>query len=226
MNKKSFQLWLSIVTVAVAIGTLYLLFTTLETMNSNISHKKELLEREKKSTDLPTKNQVSPESVNTDSGKPLSGNTVNPIEGQSATVKNNTDETPDHVKADIEIRKKWLISRGYTNFIDNDEYKSYSKDTLEKLSNSGDIRAMDRLAKMLEKTGDSEKAKSIYKKAAVYGSTSALGDLSTWAATESMAAELVANDSKAAKAYVIESMAYLKAASLRGDNLHYSTDMM
>jgi hypothetical protein len=152
--------------------------------------------------------------------------TVSKSELQPTVPTNQNNQATDHPQADMEVRKKWLLSRGHTYFMENDEYDNYGKDTLQKLSDAGDIRAMDKLAKLLEKNGDREQAKKIYAKAAVFGSTAALSSLSRRFATDSLAADVKSNDLAAAKSFAIEAMAYLKAASLRGDNIDYFTDMM
>jgi len=141
-------------------------------------------------------------------------------------VENKVLETKDknHVVAPVQsivdVRKKWAISRGYTYFIDNDEYKTYSKEVLQKLADTGDIRAMQTLAELVQRN-EHDRAINLYNLAAVYGSTKSLGDLSGWAASTSVALDDI-NDKKSK---TIEAMAYIKVAAMRGDNFLYITDM-
>jgi len=142
-----------------------------------------------------------------------------PVAAANASATKEKEQVPASVQAVIEVNKKWSISRGYLQYIDNDEYKTYSKEILQKLVDAGDMRAMQTLAGLIERD-DRTRAIELYNLAAVYGSTKALGNVSGWAASISMALD----NAEEKKSNVIISMAYVKVAAMRGDNFLYYAD--
>lgn len=158
------------------------------------------------------------ESVQLDSDVLLAGKNNISHETMASQSVSSELESGVMTAADVDVVKRWQLDRGYTLFLPNDEYKTYNKDTLQKLASSGDIRALQQLA---ERSGFSDEAKSLYKRAATLGSTYALTSLSRLSASSSR----VSDDPLVKKGYVIESMAYAKVASMRGDNNHYFSDM-
>ncbi len=108
----------------------------------------------------------------------------------------------------------WFASRGNYSFYGPDEkneYQNYDKETLNKLSESGDIRAMHELANRAESIDESN---STLYKAAIYGSTAAITQIGTsieiWKQIDQLPAE-------EKRAYVIEALAHYEAATIRGD---------
>jgi len=125
-------------------------------------------------------------------------------------------------KAEIDIANNWkLVQWGYIYEAPNDGYATYDQQTLEKLARSGDVRAIQALAKLLDAQYKFSEAENLYKRAAVIGSTYALAELSRTAAGASIGDESL--DVK--KTHVLESMAYAKVAAMRGDSFRYFTDM-
>ncbi len=117
--------------------------------------------------------------------------------------------------ADMAQVKSWFDTRGYVYWGEaNNEYGSYSEDTLKKLSESGDIRAMKKLGDLYLRQYGFEKAKQVYVNAAVYGSTDALESVGT---TTNFNAYIQGKTPEAKQAAAIEILAWYNAASLRGD---------
>jgi hypothetical protein len=142
----------------------------------------------------------------------------------STIDSNETEEfrTVMGTAAEAEIVKRWQASHGDPRFMPM-EYKSYSIETLQKLSDGGDIYAMQLLAdkvQFLTRDGES-KAKGLLLRAAVYGSTNALNIQ----AIHEMHLILDASNELERKARVIDNLVYIKAAALRGDLTHYYRDM-
>jgi hypothetical protein len=151
---------------------------------------------------------------------------VNPHDSAKASSSALSSESQSALKpltkADIEIVNNWKRDQwGYMYETPNDAYVSYDQQTLEKLAGSGDVRAIQALAKLLDSQYKFSEAQNLYKRAAVLGSTYALAELSRTAAGESIGE--LALDVK--KAHVLESMAYAKVAAMRGDSFRYFADM-
>lgn len=139
----------------------------------------------------------------------------------TGTHEVNEPRTLMGTAAEAEIVKKWQAKHGDPRFMPM-EYKSYSIETLQKLSDGGDIYAMQLLAdkvQFLTRDGES-KAKGLLLRAAVYGSTNALNIQ----AIHEMHLILDANSEAERKARVIDNLVYIKAAALRGDLTHYYRD--
>jgi len=114
---------------------------------------------------------------------------------------------------------QWLYSRGYTSSLSgkDEEYKSYSLETLKTLADGGDIHAMTALAAKIHDRAQSTK---LIKRAAVYGSTEALQLLALRSDTNYDLAEYEGKLSVEDKRkLLLESMAYNEVAALRGDKV-------
>ncbi len=152
---------------------------------------------------------------------------ANSINGSSSSVASiepsvKRDETLSQA-AQSEFVTRWMRERG-AQLENIPEYKSYSDETLEKLADGGDIRA---LAILADKYGgkydevSQRKASAARTKAAIYGSTYALEQ-------EAVHYEKLAyltNDQNKKKAYMIESMAMRKVSVLRGYPVNYLADL-
>jgi|GEM_PF-337192 len=121
--------------------------------------------------------------------------------------------------ANREEMDQWLYSRGYTSSLSgkDEEYKSYSLETLKTLADGGDIHAMTALAAKIHDRAQSTK---LIKRAAVYGSTEALQLLALRSDTNYDLAEYEGKLSVEDKRkLLLESMAYNEVAVLRGDKV-------
>jgi hypothetical protein len=108
----------------------------------------------------------------------------------------------------------WFESRGVYGFHGPDEkndYQNYDVETLKKLSDAGDIRAMHLLA---EKADTIAESNGILYNAAIYGST---GALSRIALSIEVEFDIEHKTTEERKPYIIESLAYYEAAQIRGD---------
>ncbi len=117
--------------------------------------------------------------------------------------------------ADMAQVKSWFDTRGYVYWGEaNNEYGSYSEDTLKKLSAGGDIRAMKKLGDLYYGEFGFDKAKEVYLDAAVHGSTDAIHTIGTMI---SISIFDKAKTPETKQAAAIETLAWYNAASLRGD---------
>ncbi|UUA71737.1 hypothetical protein [Cellvibrio sp. QJXJ] len=122
--------------------------------------------------------------------------------------------------ADAAEITKWYAERGkFISAEGESEYISYNQETLEKLAESGDIRAMQMLAKIYMDREHFERygfdaAKKQYWNAAVHGSTEALIALAT---LEKTTVYDLATDEADKKSKALEVLALYKAVELRGD---------
>lgn len=119
--------------------------------------------------------------------------------------------------AEWEERVEWFRSRGNYAMGGEDDYGSYDMESLTKLVDSGDVRAMHVLAKLYmseqyEKEYGFKFAEPLYWSAAVHGSTDALAELAIIQDSKRFGQP---DDQK--RGFVIESLALYKAAELRGD---------
>lgn len=112
----------------------------------------------------------------------------------------------------------WFGARGYDfGKGSNNEYASYDIDTLEKLAQAGDVRAMKYWGKAVYGTvGGFEKAKASYINAAIHGSTDAINAVGL-----AMESSLYSNAKLAEEKNIaaLEILAWYNAAALRGDRL-------
>jgi hypothetical protein len=107
---------------------------------------------------------------------------------------------------------KWSESRGwYDNGNNRDDYKTYSRDTLEQFANNGDLHALT----LLVKGSRGIERKNLQTKAAVYGSTFALIGLMRTVLPSNVSSEIISNDQR--HAMVLEGAAYAKVAEMRGE---------
>ena len=150
--------------------------------------------------------------------KPNNNQLTNDISGDvvaAQTIKKDDENYKVRKNAAkmVEVRR-WAESRGnYTfyGFDEPDDYKNYNKQTLEKLSESGDIHAMHTLAEEQETISAANK---ILRQAAVYGSTYAIVLIGSSLETEHHFSEKTAEERKNLE---MEALAYYAAARLRGD---------
>lgn len=162
---------------------------------------------------------------NTTSSNDLRAAPVSSTHKPESATGSNAAEEPRTVMgnaAEAEIVNKWLIAHGDPSLTPV-EYKNYSIETLQKLSDGGDIYAMQLLAdkvKYLTRNGKTE-AKALLMRAAAYGSTNALNMQSI----NEMHLILDADNEAEKKSLVIDNLVYIKAAALRGDLTHYYRDM-
>ncbi|QEY17173.1 hypothetical protein D0C16_15015 [Cellvibrio sp. KY-GH-1] len=108
----------------------------------------------------------------------------------------------------------WFSARGNYSFYGPDEKRdiqNYDLETLKKLSDSGDIRAMHELANRAETI---EGANSILYRAAIFGSTAAISQIGS--SIESWQnIDQLPDDQR--NAFIVEALAHYEAATLRGD---------
>ncbi|HTF97092.1 MAG TPA: hypothetical protein VL995_13235 [Cellvibrio sp.] len=148
------------------------------------------------------------------SNKPLIINERS-LDKKSSGSSNSVDRwSPMGDAATAEKIKSWFAARGNYSFYGPDaysEYKNYDNETLTKLSDDGDLRAMHVLS---ERAGNLLERKSILIRAAVYGSTEALSRLSTIQDLDKRDTVKTVEDKKMA---LFEILAYQEAAEIRGD---------
>lgn len=110
--------------------------------------------------------------------------------------------------------RNWFATRGTYSFYGpehQDDYQNYDRETLEKLSNSGDIHAMHILS---DRSSTVDESKSILDRAAVYGSTEALAQIG---AINEIKNKIHQKTPEERKPIILESLAYYEAAQMRGD---------
>jgi len=111
--------------------------------------------------------------------------------------------------------KKWFAARGNYSFFGPDslsDYDGYDVETLTRLSDSGDLKAMHVLANRANNFAD---LKGVLLKAAVYGSTEALIQLGSL--NENDEGSLSEKPAEVQKAKVLTALAYYEVAQIRGD---------
>ena len=119
-------------------------------------------------------------------------------------------------QAQLDEVARWKASRGWYDTSDEnqDDYKTYTEDTLKQLAENGDLKALHLLAKWAPE----DTSKRLLVKAAVYGSTFALINLKNHVVAHSGITKEMPEDSK--RPVLIEAAAYLVVAAMRGDLLH------
>ena len=154
-------------------------------------------------------------------------NSVNVSQGSSAAASSvslvgaaqQTVSKPGMAKAELNVVDRWRVERGYFNMLENDDYKQYDEQTLKKLADAGDVRAMQLLADLLFSRSNFKDAVALYKKAVVYGSTSSLQFLLEQEGRRSLIDE--SNNMNQAPEVkmkrVLAGLAYAKVAEMRGD---------
>ncbi|MBK8187918.1 MAG: hypothetical protein IPK77_12140 [Cellvibrio sp.] len=110
----------------------------------------------------------------------------------------------------------WQADRGWydTGKETQDDYKTYSEETLKQLADQGDIKALHLLARL----APLELAIQLYTKAAVYGSTFALFNIQETLLTQSGITK--ENSEELKHPVLIEAAAYIQVATMRGDMLN------
>ena len=117
--------------------------------------------------------------------------------------------------ATAEKVKLWFAERGNYSFYGPDaygDYLTYDLETLNKLSDSGDIKAMHVLA---DRAGSFADLKKILSKAAIHGSTEAIIRLGSLNENDEGFIEHMSPEKRQAK--ILEALAHYEAAQLRGD---------
>lgn len=112
--------------------------------------------------------------------------------------------------------KGWFASRGNFNFYGPDflsDYRAYDMDTLLRLGETGDLKAIHVTAERMDNFKD---RKGMLRKAAFYGSTAALIEIG--AMNEDEDGDLNSLEPEQRQAKVIEAFAYYEAAKMRGDS--------
>jgi len=108
--------------------------------------------------------------------------------------------------------------RGYYLRFEKSDYHSYPIETLEELADSGDYKALHVLGLRYQEKGKRGEALSTYAKAAVYGSTSALGSMST--SYQSIYHSVGEDgDQDLRRSALIGALAHSKVAADRGDSI-------
>lgn len=164
--------------------------------------------------------------------EPLEGKMVGDPEVTSITV---TQEKPAEQKSDQSVTLlasspldgvtpadardniQWHTDKGYFTEEDLSAYQSYSDDDLNSLIKNGDVRAMDLQARKLVEKKMLEAAKVLYWMAAVHGSSAGLRSLAFLSEPDYKLGETVEEHNVAYRQSVIESLALMQTASLRGD---------
>lgn len=120
--------------------------------------------------------------------------------------------TPEEAKRGNELSKKW----GYFSMEEREVYLTYSDETLNALSEEGDLLALDILLNraMENYANDPEKAEALLERAAVYGSTLAVMGKAMGASTFGSVHK---KDSAEYRDAMQESMAWYQFGLMRGD---------
>lgn len=111
--------------------------------------------------------------------------------------------------------KEWFAARGNYSFFSPDslsDYQGYDIETLTRLSDSGDIKAMHVLADRANNFSD---LRSILFKASIYGSTEALIQLGSL--NENDEGNIGEKSPEVQKAKILTALAYYEVAQMRGD---------
>jgi hypothetical protein len=111
--------------------------------------------------------------------------------------------------------KKWFAARGNYSFFGPDslsDYQGYDMETLTRLSDTGDIKAMHVLADRANNFAD---LKNILLRASIYGSTEALIQLGS--VQENDEGSLSTKPAEVQKAKILTALAYYDVAQIRGD---------
>jgi hypothetical protein len=138
------------------------------------------------------------------------------IPTSSMEKSQNVSETNSQEVAQLDEVINWQEARGWYDTSNNtqDDYKTYSDDTLRQLAESGDLRALHLLAQWAPE----ETSKELLTKAAIYGSTFALFNLSNNILAHSGITRDMSEERK--RPVLIESAAHIMVATIRGDILN------
>ncbi|HTF94619.1 MAG TPA: hypothetical protein VL995_00670 [Cellvibrio sp.] len=113
----------------------------------------------------------------------------------------------------VAVLTKWNEQRGWYDASDanHDDYKTYSTEALNRLADEGDLRALH----LLVRRSNGSDRKKLLKKAAVYGSTFALAQLSIEVSKTREVAQNMSDDQK--RAMMIDALSYVAVAKKRGE---------
>ncbi len=120
-------------------------------------------------------------------------------------------------QAQLDQVANWRAERGWydTSNENQDDYSTYSEETLKQLAANGDLKALHRLARR----APIDVSKPLLTKAATHGSTFALFNLGDHVAIHG---GITRNDPEEKKKPVlIEAAAYMVVAAMRGDSLNF-----
>lgn len=115
---------------------------------------------------------------------------------------------------------KWIEVNGYTGKISDDlEYNSYSLETLQKLVDGGDVRAMLVLGKkMYTIPGQGfNSAKRLYRQAAIYGATNAINEIGILTYIHKIGGSFRPLSPEEEREAWLETLPWYELAKLRGD---------
>ncbi|OZY86737.1 hypothetical protein CBP51_06915 [Cellvibrio mixtus] len=146
----------------------------------------------------------------------LNRNKNSAVHSMDASLIKNESETWNPMGDAVSKREivDWFASRGNFSFADpaaHNDYQQYDLDTLHKLGDQGDLRALDELA---NRTETIDQLKSILAKAAIYGSTAAITRMGTAIESEFWIGNMSAEQRKP---YILEAMSFYEVAEQRGD---------
>lgn len=119
--------------------------------------------------------------------------------------------------ADARDNIQWHADKGYFTEEDLSAYQSYSDDELNSLIKNGDVRAMDLMARKMVEQNMPETATVLYWMAAVHGSSASLRNLAFLAEPDYKLGETTEEHKIVYRQSVIESLALMQTAALRGD---------
>lgn len=134
------------------------------------------------------------------------------------TTSNPIEWNPDD-QAQKEQLLRWKAERGWHDMLSEDlngapDYRTYSKETLERLGEQGDLRALHALVRLPISPAERQ---SFLTKAAVHGSTFALFQLANAVSSEP---NYEANPTEERKRQaIIEALAYVEVARMRGEGM-------
>ncbi len=107
----------------------------------------------------------------------------------------------------------WMSNKGYFEKSDIDVYASYSEETLKELAKKGDLVALNVLTTKLVNSGNEKEATFYMNLAAIYGSTTALDNLTIY--TSPRYTDNATEEQR--RPAVLETLAVTKLMALRGD---------
>lgn len=146
------------------------------------------------------------------------------VDTSNASVKGGEEDkdkpkkfVPSITFAEYRELMDWERAHGYFSADESAVYESYDEQTLKNLSAEGDIKAMDILSHYyIQKDFRPDEARALDYKAAVYGATSVLAELSMNEHEDMILDEDYKNPQRREQG-VIEVLAYCKVAAMRGD---------
>lgn len=145
--------------------------------------------------------------------------TVAPISGEVSTTDNlaNAIEWIPGDQAQKEQLLRWKAERGWHDMLSADfngapDYRTYSRDMLEQLGEQGDLRALHTLSRLPISPAERQ---NVLTKAAVYGSTFALFQLSNLVSAEPNYEPNPTEERK--RQAIVEALAYVEVARIRGE---------